>query len=77
MSTTRTTVATTPALSFYLPVLARLLMCSLFIWVPLLGEFARGGWNERLGETGEFSQLDARTRHRTISMSFKTDSKFQ
>jgi hypothetical protein len=43
MSTTRTTVATTPALSFYLPVLARLLMCSLFIWVPLLGEFARGG----------------------------------
>jgi putative oxidoreductase len=32
MSTSTTTAATTPALNFYLPVLARLLMCGLFIW---------------------------------------------
>jgi putative oxidoreductase len=32
MSTTTTTAATTPALNSYLPVLARLLMCGLFIW---------------------------------------------
>ena len=31
MSTTTTTAATTPALNSYLPVLARLLMCGLFI----------------------------------------------
>jgi len=32
MSTSTTTAATTPALNFYMPVLARLLMCGLFIW---------------------------------------------
>jgi uncharacterized membrane protein YphA (DoxX/SURF4 family) len=32
MFATTTTAATTPALNSYLPVLARLLMCSLFIW---------------------------------------------
>jgi hypothetical protein len=32
MSTTTTTATTTPALNSYLPVLARLLMCSSFIW---------------------------------------------
>ena len=31
-TTTTTTAATTPALNSYLPVLARLLMCGLFIW---------------------------------------------
>jgi hypothetical protein len=31
-----TTAATTPALNSYLPVLARLLMCSLFIWDGVL-----------------------------------------
>ena len=36
MSTTTTTAATTPALNSYLPVLARLLMCSLFIWDGVL-----------------------------------------
>jgi uncharacterized membrane protein YphA (DoxX/SURF4 family) len=32
MSTTTTTAHTTPALNPFLPLLARLLMCSLFIW---------------------------------------------
>ena len=32
MSTSTTTATTTPALNFYMPVLARLLMCGLFIW---------------------------------------------
>ncbi len=36
MSTTTTTAPTTPALNSYLPVLARLLMCSLFIWDGVL-----------------------------------------
>jgi putative oxidoreductase len=36
MSTTTTTAATTPALNSYLSVLARLLMCSLFIWDGVL-----------------------------------------
>ena len=36
MSTTTTTAATTPALNSYLPMLARLLMCSLFIWDGVL-----------------------------------------
>jgi len=36
MSTTTTTAATTPALNAYLPVLARLLMCGLFIWDGVL-----------------------------------------
>jgi len=36
MSTTTTTTATTPALNSYVPVLARLLMCSLFIWDGVL-----------------------------------------
>jgi putative oxidoreductase len=36
MSTTTTATATTPALNSYLPVLARLLMCSLFIWDGVL-----------------------------------------
>ena len=36
MSTTTTTAATTPALNSYLPVVARLLMCSLFIWDGVL-----------------------------------------
>ena len=36
MSTTTTTAATAPALNSYLPVLARLLMCSLFIWDGVL-----------------------------------------
>ena len=36
MSTTRTTPATTAARNRYLPVLARLLMCSLFIWDGVL-----------------------------------------
>ena len=36
MSTTTTTAATTAALNSYLPVLARLLMCSLFIWDGVL-----------------------------------------
>ena len=36
MSTSTTTAATTPALNSYLPVLARLLMCGLFIWEGVL-----------------------------------------
>ena len=36
MSTTTTTAATVPALNSYLPVLARLLMCGLFIWDGVL-----------------------------------------
>jgi putative oxidoreductase len=36
MSTTTTTTATTPTLNSYLPVLARLLMCGLFIWDGVL-----------------------------------------
>ena len=36
MSATTTTAATTPALNAYLPVLARLLMCGLFIWDGVL-----------------------------------------
>jgi putative oxidoreductase len=36
MSTTTTTAATTLALNSYLPVRARLLMCSLFIWDGVL-----------------------------------------
>jgi putative oxidoreductase len=36
MSTTTTTAHTTPALNPFLPLLARLLMCSLFIWDGVL-----------------------------------------
>jgi putative oxidoreductase len=36
MSTATTTAATTPTLNPYLPVLARLLMCGLFIWDGVL-----------------------------------------
>ena len=36
MSTTTTTAANTPVLNTYLPVLTRLLMCSLFIWDGVL-----------------------------------------
>jgi putative oxidoreductase len=36
MATTTTTATTTPTLNSYLPVLARLLMCGLFIWDGVL-----------------------------------------
>jgi putative oxidoreductase len=52
MSTTTTTTATTPALNAYLPGLARLLMCGLFIWEGVLQ------LRNPAGTTAYFASLD-------------------